>query len=94
MEEEEKLEKARSRVRSMRDFYRHLSAYVIVNIFVFLMNVISSGFGPWLFVMPVGWGIGLFYHWYSVFGMKRVFDDAWEKKHIDRILSRMNDDKK
>lgn len=56
------LEAARAewKVRRRKKFFEHLRAYVIVNVFLVIMAVISDS-GPW-FVWPLlGWGIGLMF---------------------------------
>ena len=86
---EDKLyEEARKRVEAKKGFYIHLSVYVIVNAFlVFIWAVPAGGGFPW-FVFPLGgWGIGVFFHFMSVF----VFSghSHWEEDQIKKEMERM-----
>ena len=48
-------------------FYVHASAYVLVNIGLFVINVLVGG-GWWFYWPLLGWGIGLTAHAVGVFG--------------------------
>ena len=42
-------------------FFKHLIVFVLVNLFLFGLNVVTGG--PWWFQNVLfGWGIGLFFH--------------------------------
>ncbi|MFN7118636.1 MAG: 2TM domain-containing protein, partial [Saprospiraceae bacterium] len=61
-------EKARKRVRARKEFYQHLTSYVVMGIFFFLLNAVTS-FGAWWFYWPLlGWGIGVLLPYFYVFG--------------------------
>ncbi len=46
------------KLRRKRKFYDHLRAYLIVNGFLFLLDIMVSG-GSWFYFCLLGWGIGL-----------------------------------
>jgi two-component sensor histidine kinase len=79
---------AKKRVKQMREFYRHLGAYVIVNFFLMLLNLVT-GPGKLWFVFPMlGWGVGLASHAFAVFGPALWFGQAWEEKKINELLAK------
>jgi len=84
-DQSEKFERAQKRVKDLKDFYRHLRVYIVINlILVFLIYrgldffgeraVEDSGFNDWLvwniFGTPIIWGIGLGFHAVYVFVIK------------------------
>ena len=88
---------AKKRVKEIKGFYSHFLIYVIVNIFISGIIIFGltysdnsslsesfTNFGvysTWLF-----WGIGIFFHWISVFGFKNLFGSAWEEKKIKELM--------
>lgn len=55
------------RVAEMKDFIEHLTAYVIVNGFLMVLNLVTNP-GSWWFLWVVfSWGIGLVFHAVDVF---------------------------
>ncbi len=97
MENSEKLKKyrqAKKRVQEEKGFYSHLTAYVIVNIFLLFINsdFIDEGFNNWLnwnlYLTPFLWGIGLFIHWIKVFNPNVIFSKQWEERKIKEIMDK------
>jgi hypothetical protein len=81
-----KYQKARERVAALRDFYRHLAVYVIVNLGLFLINMIVSPEALW-FVWPlIGWGIAVALHAWRVFGAARA--SSWEEEKIAELMEK------
>ena len=66
-EEQQRYERARARVKALKGFYTHATIYVIVNIFLFLIDLLTGG-GWWFYWPLLGWGIGLGVHALNVFG--------------------------
>lgn len=95
---EQKYLNAKKRVKEIKGFYSHLLIYVLVNVFIssiiifgltysgnnsFLESFSNFGvYSTWLF-----WGIGIFFHWLSVFGFKNLFGSAWEEKKIKEFMN-------
>ena len=40
-------------------------------------------YSTWLF-----WGIGIFFHWLSVFGFKNLLGSSWEEKKIRELMKK------
>ncbi len=94
---EQRYIKAQKRVKDIRGFYSHLSVYIVINIFISgiilygfsyndnfkISNSIThfSVYSTWLF-----WGIGLFFHWFGVFGFKNILGKSWEEKKIKELM--------
>lgn len=51
--------------RARRDFLGHLSAYVIVNVFLIFINLWVSPGNIWFPWPLAGWGIGLAFHYFA-----------------------------
>ncbi|MGA1793858.1 MAG: 2TM domain-containing protein [Thermoplasmatota archaeon] len=94
MREQEDEKRIRKRVRKMRDFYTHLVVYLVINtMLVFIWYFTSGGF-PW-FVFPLGgWGIGLFFHWYSVFIEDGLMGKDWEDRKVKKLMEKEKGRKK
>ncbi|MBW1848746.1 MAG: 2TM domain-containing protein [Deltaproteobacteria bacterium] len=67
MENQEAYEKAKKRVEAKFGFYIHLSVYIIVNLLLVIINFSTSTQYLWFKWPLMGWGIGLFFHAFSVF---------------------------
>lgn len=90
--------RAKKRVKDIRGFYSHLSAYIIINIFIsgFIIFGLTRGnrdfddalsnfgvYSTWLF-----WGIGIFFHWLGVFGFKNLIGKDWEERKIKELMEK------
>jgi len=89
--------KAKRRVKEIRDFYAHLSVYIVINIGisgVIVWGITRGGGDFWDAVPNFGvyatwlfWGIGLFFHWLNVFGLKyTLFGKDWEARKIKEFI--------
>jgi hypothetical protein len=77
---------AKARVESIREFYGHLAVYIVVNLGIFLINLVTSP-GAWWFYWPLfGWGIGVLIHAFSVFGEQRFLGKSWEERKIREYM--------
>lgn len=76
--------KARERVAALRDFYRHLGVYVIVNLGLFLINMATSPETLWFIWPLMGWGIAIALHALRVFVEQP--GSSWEEKKIAELM--------
>ncbi|MCK4233408.1 2TM domain-containing protein [candidate division WOR-3 bacterium] len=88
MKEDSKYKSARERVEEIKAFYVHLFIYIIVNVGLILVNVLTSPYSLWFYWPLMGWGIGLVAHAFSVFGIRGMFGKEWEEKKIKEILEK------
>lgn len=82
----EHYERARQRVQAIKGFYINLSAYVLVNIGLFILDLLTPG-GPWFFWPLLGWGIGVVAQAFAVFVFAGVGEE-WEARKIRELMER------
>jgi signal transduction histidine kinase len=82
-EERQAYERARRRAAAEAGFYVHLMWYGTVIGFLFLINLMTTGY-PWFLWPALGWGFGLMSHFSAVFGWRwiqeRVFEPAIQRE--------------
>lgn len=85
---------AKKRVEEKKGFYYHLITFALVNLFLFILNMLTSPGFYWFLIPLMGWGIGLIIHYFTVFGIlgKGPFDEKWKAKEIEKELHRMGYD--
>ena len=81
---ETKYLKARERVEALRGFYIHLTVYVIVNLGLFIINMMTSPETLWFIWPLMGWGIAIALHALRVF-VERP-GSSWEEKKIAELM--------
>ena len=98
MEEQKSLKylRAKKKVETLKGFYGHLTAYILVNAFLILLQAgMFKGrlsFGDWeIYATAVFWGIGLLAHAlyvfvYFFFRNNRI--KKWEERKIQEILDK------
>lgn len=79
-------EEAKARVAQLRGFYSHLASYVLVNVMLFVINVVSSPGRWWFYWVTVFWGLGLLAHGVSVF--TNAFGHDWEQRKIQQYVDK------
>jgi len=97
---EDKYKRAKQKVKKEKDFYSHLTVYIVVNTFLIIMQlgIFQSGFSniripTWpMFTTPFFWGIGLFFHWLSVFHNKFSFFKKWEERKMKEFMDKDEED--
>ncbi len=86
-------ERAKEKVKKKKEFLEHLNSYIGVMVLLFVINVfVARGAGFWMIYPMMGWGVGLFIHYFSVFGLPGMtpIDDDWEEEEIRREMERQN----
>ena len=92
----DKKEKAKKKVEELKGFYIHFMVYVLVNLMISLVIVVShmqegdsffeaiwdfATVSTWLF-----WGIGIFFHALKVFSFSPFFNKEWEERQIQKYI--------
>jgi hypothetical protein len=85
---EERYLKAQKRVEDLKGFYGNLSSYIIVNIGLMILNLLTSPSYLWFFYPLLGWGIGVAIHGMSVFNYMPFLNRDWEEKKIQELLNK------
>ncbi len=86
MNQQAKYQEAKARVAALKKFYTHLGVYVLVNISLFLRNIIISPDRLWFFWPLLGWTIAIVLHALSVFGAGRPLGADWEERKIAEFM--------
>lgn len=91
--ENQRLERARKRVKKIAGFYRHLSIYILVNLFLLALKYFSLKAGELFFDLDTFstaflWGIGLFFHAFNVFGPNLFLGNDWEERKIHELMKK------
>ncbi len=76
------VERARKRVKELRDFYVHAAIYVVVNTGLVLLDLAQGGGVQWAYWVIIGWGIGLAAHGVSVFIFESRGASRWEARKL------------
>lgn len=90
-DEMQRLEKARKKVQAILGFYKHLAAYLIVNLFLIALKWFSLDPGEEFFEFGTFstaffWGIGLLFHAVGVFGTNIFLGKNWEERKIQQYM--------
>jgi peptidoglycan biosynthesis protein MviN/MurJ (putative lipid II flippase) len=81
-------DRARARVQAVRAFYIHAITYVLVNLLLIAINLITSPDNLWFYWVTIGWGIALAFHAWSIYSSKHPFGPEWEERKIQEELDR------
>lgn len=82
----DRYERARARVKRMREFYMHAAVYVFVNICLVIINLVTNPDSIWFYWPLMGWGIGLAAHAFSVFGPGQMLGADWEERKVREYM--------
>jgi hypothetical protein len=82
---------ARKKVKAKKDFYGHLSSFLVMGVFFFILNILTSPRTLWFYWPILGWGIGVVFHYLDVFGVPGVgsLDKDWEERAIQEEMAKM-----
>lgn len=91
--EQRRLEQARKKVQSIMGFYKHLAAYVIVNLFLLALKWFNLEQGEEYFTFGTFstaffWGLGLLFHAVGVFGTNLFLGSNWEQRKIQEYMAK------
>ena len=85
-QQEIKYQKAKERVAALKKFYVHLGVYAVVNVSLFLRNIVTSPDRLWFYWPLLGWSIAIALHALSVFSFDRPFGADWEERKIAQFM--------
>lgn len=74
VQQEEELLQGTFNTLRRRDFRKHLISFIAVNLFLILLNLITTPSYFWSIFPVLGWGVGLFFHWWNVYQTKTKND--------------------
>ncbi len=90
---EERYFKAKKKVDAIKGFYGNLISYIIVNIGLIVINLLTSPDYLWFFWPMMGWGIGLLFHGLKVFNCMPFFGKEWEDQKIKEFMEKEKQNK-
>ena len=94
MMNDEKYEEAKRRVKELKDFYRNLITYTVINVLLIIINLITSPGSLWFYWVTIFWGIGVLLHASKVFILKGKFlGEEWEERKIKEIMEKEGEPK-
>lgn len=80
-------EQARKRLENLKGFYWSVFAYIIVIPFLIFINFKTSWHQhKWFFYPMLGWGIGLIFQAYEVYGKDKYFGKSWENRKLEEFM--------
>lgn len=86
---DESYERAKKRVEEVKGFYGHLIAFIIVNVFLAVIYLLTTPGGfPWFLFITFFWGIGLISHAVTVFSKRGIFSKEWEERKIKEYMEK------
>lgn len=91
MTPEQKLKEAKQQVWRKKEFYKHLTAYLAISIFLLVLNLLTSP-AHWWFQWPVlGWGMAVLFNYFDVFGVPGLgpINKEWEQKAVEEELRKL-----
>ncbi|NEU31672.1 2TM domain-containing protein [bacterium LRH843] len=89
MEADEQYARAKKRVQNLKAFYIHLTVYILVNMMLFSINVLTDA-SNWWFIYPLGgWGFGVVIHGITTFAGGH-FGVDWEERKIKEYMEKDN----
>lgn len=93
IEEQRRLETARKKVQKIMGFYKHLAAYLIVNLFLLALKWFNLDTGEEFFTFNTFstaffWGLGLLFHAVGVFGTSIFLGSNWEERKIREYMDK------
>lgn len=81
----ERYQKAKEKVKEIKDFYSHLIVYLCVISFLVFINLKYSPEHIWFYWPMLGWGIGVVFHGLSVHDVA-ILSKSWEDKKIREFM--------
>ena len=82
---------AMERVKEKKEFYSNLISWLVVSAFLFGINILTSTAHMWAFYPFLGWGMGVVFHAFKVFGGPG-FDKRWEERKLEEEIQRMEEE--
>jgi len=86
-QEQQRYQRARERVQALKGFYTHATAFILVNIGLVVINLLTGG-GWWFYWPLMFWGIGLGIHALNVFGLSGRFGQDWEERKTRELMDK------
>jgi len=80
--------KAQKKVEEIKGFYGNLFSYIIINMGLLVLNLLTSPEYLWFFWPLLGWGIGVLIHGLVVFNALPFLGKDWEEQKIKEFIEK------
>jgi hypothetical protein len=80
-------QRARKRVEELQGFYSHLAVYLLVNLGLFAINMVTNREHLWFFWPFIGWGIALLIHATFTF-FQGPFSERWVDRKTQQLMEK------
>lgn len=94
MNQEDIRDRAERRVKELKDFYSHLTTYILVCTLLVIIDLAASGSGQdtflgltWAYWPIFGWGVAVLFHAVSVF----FEPTGWEERKVRQYMEKEAD---
>lgn len=86
-----KYKEAKKKVEAKKEFYQHVTVFTVMSVFFFALNVITAPYALWFYWPILGWGIGVMFHYFEVFGFPAIpqMSEEWEDEQIREEIKRL-----
>lgn len=85
--------KAQRKVEEIKGFYGNFYSWVLVNLGLMVLNLVTYPDYLWFFWPLVGWGVGVAVHAMSVFNLMPFIGADWEEKKIKQLMEKERNNK-
>ena len=92
--EEDRYYQARKRVEEIKGFYGNLVSYIVVNLGLLVLNLVTSPNHLWFYWPLLGWGIGVLIHGMIVFNCMPFLSEEWEEQKIREFMQKEEENHK
>jgi RsiW-degrading membrane proteinase PrsW (M82 family) len=88
---DENYERAKKRVNQLKGFYTSLIVYIVVIIFLAVVNYLTSPGAWWFLIVAFIWGIFIVAQGISIYRKRGLFSKEWEDKKIKEYMEEDNE---
>lgn len=85
--------KAQRKVEEIKGFYGNLYSWILVNLGLMILNLVTYPDYLWFFWPLLSWGVGVAIHAMSVFNLMPFIGADWEEKKIRELMEKERNNK-
>lgn len=93
IKDKKRYKEAKKKVEEIKGFYIHFAIYLIINFFLFVLNMITSE-NWWFYWVTLGWGLAVAIHGISLLIERGMFGRKWEERKIKEYMEKDTDEEK
>ncbi|HEY4618409.1 MAG TPA: 2TM domain-containing protein [Flavobacterium sp.] len=90
---QDRYDRAKKRVEEIKGFYENLTAYIVVNMGLLVINLLTSPDHLWFYWPMIGWGIGVAIHGMKVYNYLPFLGKDWEERKMKEFMDKENERK-